>query len=70
MAIVKVTKGKKSGRVLRYALDGKAKDNANGVVDRVLAFSSNNVYGQDSELLEGQFAVLRERSGKSAKVTQ
>lgn len=70
MAIVKVTKGKKSGRVLRYALDGKAKDNANGVVDRVLAFSSNNVYGQDSELLEGQFAVLRERSGKSDKVTQ
>ena len=38
MAIVKVTKGKKSGRVLRYALDGKAKDNANGVVDRVLAY--------------------------------
>lgn len=70
MAIVKITKGKKSGRVLRYALDGKAKDNANGVVDRVLAFSSNNVYGQDSELLEGQFAVLRERSGKSDKVTQ
>jgi len=70
MAIVKVTKGKKSGRVLRYALDGKAKDNANGVVDRVLAFSSNNVYGQDSELLEGQFAVLRERSGKSDKATQ
>lgn len=70
MVIVKITKGKKSGKLLKYLLDIKAKNTSNGVTDRVLSLGLNNVYGQDSSILEEQFKILRERSGKADKATQ
>lgn len=69
MAIAKITKGKKSKRLLKYLFDEKPKTPHEGLEGRVLFSSSQNVdlSVKDYERLEAQYKALRELSGKADK---
>lgn len=72
MAIAKITKGKKSKRLLKYLFDGEPKTPHEGLSGRVLSASGQNVdlSVSDYERLEAQYKALRELSGKGDKSHQ
>lgn len=69
MAIAKITRGRKSKRLIKYLMDDKPKVTKNGVDERVMAASGQNidVYGRDYEEIDAQYQVLRELTGKTEK---
>ena len=67
MAIAKITRGRKSKRLLKYLLDEKPKKAHEGLQERVLGVSGQNVALGDYEALEAQYETLRELSGKADK---
>ncbi len=72
MAIAKITKGKKSKRLLKYLFDDEPKTPHEGLSGRVLSASGQNVdlSVSDYERLEAQYKALRELSGKGDKSHQ
>lgn len=72
MAIAKITKGKKSKRLLKYLFDDEPKTLHEGLSGRVLSASGQNVdlSVSDYERLEAQYKALRELSGKGDKSHQ
>lgn len=69
MAIAKITKGRKSKRLLKYLFDDEPKTPHEGLSGRVLSASGQNVdlSVNDYERLEAQYKALRELSGKDDK---
>jgi len=69
MAIAKITRGRKSKRLIKYLMDDKPKVAKNGVDDRVMAVSGQNidVEGRGYEEIDAQYQVLRELSDKVYK---
>lgn len=72
MAIAKITKGKKSKRLIKYLMDNKPKVTKNGVDDRVMAASGQNIAfeGRSHEEINAQYEVLRVLSDKADKEQQ
>lgn len=68
MAYVKLTKGTKSKRLMKYLIDEDVHENKNNVTERVLAMSGQNLdLSGDYREIDGQFQSLRELSGKTQK---
>lgn len=69
MAITKITRGRKSKRLLKYLLDEKPKCAHEGLESRVLASSAQNVelFNNDFERIDSQYEALRALSDKRDK---